>query len=77
LLHAPQRSSVGAAYHGRCKMDDRNPNQVTIAVRSPRWLADAIEKAAARDCLTRSSYIRGAVLKDLRAAGVKLETEPA
>jgi hypothetical protein len=53
-------------------MDDTS-NEVVISVRGPRWLSAAIEKAAAKDLISKSDFVRHAVLKDLRAAGVKLE----
>jgi hypothetical protein len=53
-------------------MDD-NSNEVVISVRGPRWLSAAIEKAAAKDLMSKSDYVRREVLKGLRADGVKLE----
>jgi hypothetical protein len=49
------------------------PNEVVISVRGPRWLSTAIEKAAAKDLMSKSDYVRREVLKGLRADGVKLE----
>jgi hypothetical protein len=51
-------------------------NEVVISVRGPRWLSRAIERAAARDLMSKSDYVRREVLKGLRSDGVKLE-EPA
>jgi metal-responsive CopG/Arc/MetJ family transcriptional regulator len=44
-----------------------------MRVRVPAALIDAIDRAAQRDLLSRSGYIRQAVIARLRGEGVRIE----
>jgi metal-responsive CopG/Arc/MetJ family transcriptional regulator len=44
-----------------------------MRIRAPSELVDAIDRVANRDLLSRSSYIRQAIIERLRADGVKFE----
>jgi metal-responsive CopG/Arc/MetJ family transcriptional regulator len=48
-----------------------------MRVRAPSALIDAIDRAAHRDLMTRSSYVRQAVIDKLRAAGDSIEKTQA
>lgn len=45
-----------------------------LQVRTPAALVDAVDKTASKELVTRSDYLRRAVLERLRADGVKLQT---
>ena len=45
-----------------------------LQVRTPAALVDAVDKTASKELVTRSDYVRRAVLERLRADGVKLQT---
>jgi hypothetical protein len=51
--------------------------QELMRVRVPAALIDAIDRAAHRDLLSRSGYIRQAVIARLRADGVGIEEAQA
>jgi metal-responsive CopG/Arc/MetJ family transcriptional regulator len=51
--------------------------QELMRVRVPAALIDAIDRAAHRDLLSRSGYIRHAVIARLRADGVGIEEAQA
>jgi metal-responsive CopG/Arc/MetJ family transcriptional regulator len=44
-----------------------------LQVRTPAELVHAIDKTASRELVTRSDYVRRAVIERLRADGVKLQ----
>jgi metal-responsive CopG/Arc/MetJ family transcriptional regulator len=44
-----------------------------LQVRTPAELVDAIDKTASRELVTRSGYVRRAVIERLRADGVKFQ----
>jgi hypothetical protein len=50
-------------------MDRDKPTEVLISVRCPRWLPTAIKRAARRELISKSDFVRRAVLRDLEAAG--------
>jgi metal-responsive CopG/Arc/MetJ family transcriptional regulator len=51
--------------------------QELMRVRVPAALIDAIDRAAHRDLVSRSGYIRQAVIARLRADGVRIEETQA
>lgn len=51
--------------------------QEMMRVRAPSILVEAIDRAAHRGLLSRSGYVRQAVIDKLRADGVRLEETQA
>jgi metal-responsive CopG/Arc/MetJ family transcriptional regulator len=58
-------------------MKQETPLQELLRVRAPSVLIEAIDRAAHRDLLSRSAYIRQAVIARLRADGVGFEETQA
>ena len=58
-------------------MKQETPLQELLRVRAPSVLIEAIDRAAHRDFLSRSAYIRQAVIARLRADGIGIEETQA
>jgi metal-responsive CopG/Arc/MetJ family transcriptional regulator len=46
-----------------------------ISFSAPKWLKDAVDKAAEELAMDRSHYIRGALIEKLKADGVKINAK--
>lgn len=55
-------------------LHERFPAQ--LCVRVPRGMASVLEVAATRNATNPSEYVRQALLRTLRAEGLKLRTKP-